>query len=93
MSIPARIMAIADIFEALTATDRPYKAVKTLSECVRILAGFRTRGHIDAELFELFLTSGVYQRYAERFLKPEQIDAVDITQYLGGAASVTSPAA
>lgn len=93
LSIPSRIMAIADIFEALTATDRPYKAVKTLSECVRILAGFRTRGHIDAELFELFLTSGVYQRYAERFLKPEQIDAVDITQYLDGAASVTSPAA
>ena len=92
LSVPSRIMAIADIFEALTATDRPYKAIKTLSECVTILAAFRNRGHIDAELFELFLTSGVYLRYAERYLQPEQIDAVDISQYLGTAASAASPA-
>ena len=82
LSIPSRIMAIADIFEALTAIDRPYKATKTLSESVRILASFKTRGHIDAELFDLFLRSGVYMRYAERYLKPEQIDAVDISEYL-----------
>jgi len=83
LSIPSRIMAIADIFEALTATDRPYKPTKTLSECVRTLASFKNREHIDAELFDLFLTSGVYLRYAERFLKPEQIDEVDISQFLG----------
>ncbi|QVL52821.1 MAG: GAF domain-containing protein [Cyanobium sp. M30B3] len=82
LSIPARILAIADIFEALTAADRPYKRAKTLSESIEILAGFRDRQHIDPDLFELFLRSGVYRRYAEAFLKPEQIDAVDIERYL-----------
>lgn len=82
LSIPARIMAIADVFEALTAPDRPYKKAKTLSQSVAILAGFRDRGHIDADLFELFLRRGVHRVYAERFLRPEQIDDVDETAYL-----------
>lgn len=82
LSVPARIMAIADIFEALTASDRPYKKAKTLSESIKILSFFKKDQHIDGELFDLFLTSGVYRRYAERFLKPEQIDEVDITPYL-----------
>ena len=82
LSIPARIMAIADIFEALTSADRPYKKAKTLSESIAILAGFRDRGHIDSDLFELFLSSGVYRLYAERFLKPEQNDDVDLSLYL-----------
>ena len=82
LSVPARIMAIADIFEALTASDRPYKGLKTLSESVRLLARFRDNGHIDPVLFRLFLTSGVYRVYAERFLLPEQIDEVDIAPYL-----------
>jgi len=82
MSIPARIMAIADIFEALTARDRPYKARKTLSESIAIMARMAQDQHIDAEIFELFLTSGVYRRYAEQFLLPDQIDEVDIAQYL-----------
>jgi HD-GYP domain-containing protein (c-di-GMP phosphodiesterase class II) len=81
-SVAARIMAIADIFEALTASDRPYKKAKTLSESLRIL-GFMSRdAHIDPDLFELFLRSGVWQKYAERFLDPAQIDRVDIDQYL-----------
>jgi HD-GYP domain-containing protein (c-di-GMP phosphodiesterase class II) len=82
MSIPARIMAIADIFEALTARDRPYKTPKKLSECIKILSFMKKDNHIDSELFELFLTSGVYKQYAEAFLLPEQIDEVDIGQYL-----------
>ncbi len=82
MSIPARIMAIADIFEALTATDRPYKMPKTLNNALRIMSFMRNDRHIDAELFDLFLKSGVYQTYAEQFLDPAQIDAVDIHQYL-----------
>ncbi|MFZ5484714.1 MAG: HD domain-containing phosphohydrolase [Pseudomonadota bacterium] len=82
LSIPARIMAIADIFEALTASDRPYKAPKPLSECVKILFQFKVQGHIDPDLFDLFLSSGLYLEYARRFLKPEQIDPVDITPYL-----------
>jgi HD-GYP domain-containing protein (c-di-GMP phosphodiesterase class II) len=85
LSVPSRIMAIADIFEALTASDRPYKKAKTLSECLTILAGFRDRQHIDADLFALFLRSGVYLTYAERYLKPEQIDAVDLESYLAPA--------
>ena len=87
LSVPSRIMAIADIFEALTASDRPYKKAKTLSECLKILAGFRDRQHIDADLFALFLRSGVYLTYAERYLKPEQIDAVDVETYLAAASA------
>jgi hypothetical protein len=82
LSIPARIMAIADIFEALTASDRPYKKGKTLSEAVKILSFFKKDKHIDPVLFDLFLASGIHRRYAERYLKPEQIDEVDITPYL-----------
>ncbi len=82
MSIPARIMAIADIFEALTAADRPYKKPKTLSEALRIMSFMRNDKHIDAELFDLFLQSRVYLNYAEQFLDPSQIDEVDVDQYL-----------
>jgi HD-GYP domain-containing protein (c-di-GMP phosphodiesterase class II) len=78
----ARMMAIADIFEALTAVDRPYKKGKTLSEAVKIMAVMKKEGHIDPALFELFLRSGIYRQYAERFLRPEQIDSVDIAAYL-----------
>ena len=83
LSIPARIMAVADIFEALTASDRPYKKSKTLSEAIEILWGFKKRRHIDGDVFDLFLTSGVYLRYAERFLDRELIDEVEIGRYLG----------
>jgi HD-GYP domain-containing protein (c-di-GMP phosphodiesterase class II) len=83
LSVPARIMAIADIFEALTASDRPYKKSKSLSEAVEILWGFKQRGHIDPDLFDLFLSSGTYLRFARRFLSPDLVDAVDIARYLG----------
>ncbi|MCK9197273.1 MAG: hypothetical protein M0P16_09860 [Syntrophales bacterium] len=82
MSRTARMMAIADIFEALTAVDRPYKRGKTLSEALRIMDIMKNNAHVDPELFDLFLRSGVYLRYAERFLRPEQIDAVNVDEYL-----------
>ena len=82
MSPVARMMAIADIFEALTAVDRPYKKGKTLSEAIRIMSFMKKDQHIDPELFDLFLRSGVYREYAERFMKPEQIDSVDVAAYL-----------
>ena len=85
MSIPARIMMIADIFEALTARDRPYKARKKLSECIEIMARMSRERHIDPDLFELFLTAGVYREYAGEFLLPEQIDDIDVAHYLGTA--------
>jgi len=83
MSVPSRIMAIADVFEALTASDRPYKKAKTLSEAMRIMSFMRKDEHIDGDLFELFLTSGVYNDYANRYLRPDQIDEVDVEKYLG----------
>jgi HD-GYP domain-containing protein (c-di-GMP phosphodiesterase class II) len=82
MSIPARIMAIADVFEALTAADRPYKKPKSLSESIKIMGFMVKDQHLDPELFQLFLSSGVYKDYADRFLEPFQIDEVDIAQYL-----------
>ncbi|MCX2860922.1 HD domain-containing protein [Paucibacter sp. PLA-PC-4] len=82
MSIEARMMAIADVFEALTADDRPYKKGKSLSQALDIMARMRREEHIDAELFELFLRSGVYLDYARRFMHPEQIDAVDLAAAL-----------
>ena len=86
LSVPARIMAIADIFEALTACDRPYKKAKTLSESIAILAQLKASDHIDPDLFDLFLSTGLYRRYGERYLKPEQMDAVDVAAYIGKPA-------
>jgi HD-GYP domain-containing protein (c-di-GMP phosphodiesterase class II) len=83
MSVQARCMGIADIFEALTAKDRPYKKGKTLSESLEILGRFRQNGHIDPDLFDVFVRRRVYRRYAEMFLDPEQIDEVDETKIPG----------
>ncbi|MBB1074751.1 response regulator [Rhodoferax sp. 4810] len=86
LSIPARIMAIADIFEALTAPDRPYKQPNTVSEAIKVLFALKQSHQIDADLFDLFLSSGLYERYARQFLKPAQIDTVDVAAYLGPVA-------
>jgi hypothetical protein len=83
MSVQARVMGIADIFEALTAKDRPYKRGKTLSESLRILGNFRLNGHIDPDLFDVFVRKKVYMRYARQFLDPEQIDEVDESKIPG----------
>ena len=82
MSPLARMMAIADIFEALTAIDRPYKQGKKLSEAIKIMSFMKKDQHIDPDLFDLFLRAGVYREYAERFMQPELIDTVDIEAYL-----------
>jgi HD-GYP domain-containing protein (c-di-GMP phosphodiesterase class II) len=82
MSLTARMMAIADIFEALTASDRPYKKAKTLSEAIRIMSFMRNDQHIDPDLFKLFLASGTWLEYGRKFLDPEQLDEVDVTSYL-----------
>ncbi|WP_459950568.1 HD domain-containing phosphohydrolase [Denitratisoma sp. agr-D3] len=77
MSVQARIMGIADIFEALTARDRPYKAAMKVSQAVNILAAFARNGHIDPDLFQIFMQEKIYLHYAHRFLDPGQVDAVD----------------
>jgi HD-GYP domain-containing protein (c-di-GMP phosphodiesterase class II) len=85
MSVQARVMGIADIFEALTAKDRPYKRGKTLSESLHILGNFRQNGHIDPDLFDIFVRKKVYLRYAEQFLDRDQIDEVDESKIPGFA--------
>jgi HD-GYP domain-containing protein (c-di-GMP phosphodiesterase class II) len=83
MSVPARIMGIADIFEALTARDRPYKSGKTLTESLHILGRMRLEGHIDPDLFDIFVRGRVYERYAREFMSAAQIDAVDVAKIPG----------
>lgn len=75
--IGGRMMAIADVFEALTAADRPYKAPKSLSHALTILGHMTQAGHLDPDLFDLFIRTGVYRRYAEHYMAPKQIDTVD----------------
>ncbi len=77
MSVPARVMGIADIFEALTAKDRPYKVGKTLSESLHILGKMKLNGHVDPDLFDVFVREKVYLKYAEQFLDAAQVDNVD----------------
>jgi HD-GYP domain-containing protein (c-di-GMP phosphodiesterase class II) len=77
MSVQARVMGIADIFEALTARDRPYKQGMKLSQAMGIMYKFRMNGHIDPDLFDVFVREGVYLRYAQQFLDPWQIDEVN----------------
>ena len=91
MSVQARVMGIADIFEALTAKDRPYKKGKTLTEALTILGRFKLNGHIDPDLFDIFIRNKVYLRYAERFLDPEQIDEVDLSMIPGVPQDLLAP--
>ena len=82
VSIPEKIIAFADVIEALTSTDRPYKKDKKLSEAIEILYQMILHGHIDKDLFILLLSSGAYLEYAKRFMQPEQVDEVDVEKYL-----------
>jgi len=92
MSWQARMMAIADIFEALTAGDRPYKSAKTLSESLAILGGMKLRQHIDPDLFDVFVRERVYLEYARKFLPPEQIDTVNEAAIPGYPQGDATPA-
>ena len=83
MSTQAKIMAIADIYEALTAADRPYKEGKKLSQAMRIMGFMKNDYHIDEDLFEIFVTSGVYKKYAKKHVAKTQIDEVDELNILG----------
>ena len=85
MSVQARIMAIADIFEALTASDRPYKKGKKLSECLKIMGFMKQDDHIDPDIFEIFIKQRIYLDYADEFLDPEQIDKIEEVKIPGFA--------
>ncbi len=82
LSIPERMLAVADIFEALTAADRPYKKGKTLKQTLDILSKMADDKHVDRDAFELLLTSGIYQQYAEKYLAENQKSDVDIREYV-----------
>jgi hypothetical protein len=77
LSVPARLMAIADVFEALTANDRPYKSGKTVAQALEIMADMVRKGHLDSNLFSLFSTSDVPMRYAKAFLEAWQYEGLE----------------
>lgn len=83
MSVQARCMGIADIFEALTAKDRPYKKGKTLTESLSILGKMKLGQHVDPDLFNVFIWGRVYETYAKQYMSPEQIDDVDLSKIPG----------
>ena len=83
LSIQAKLMCIADVFEALTAADRPYKKAMNLSTALTILGRMSMEGHIDCDLFNLFITEKVYLDYAQKFLSSEQIDIIDVEKIPG----------
>lgn len=74
MSLQARMLALADVFEALTSADRPYRPRMKLSKALEIMVRFSKSGHIDPDLFDVFMRKGVYRHFAEKYLRPEQID-------------------
>ena len=78
MSVPEKVMAIADIFEALTARDRPYKQANTLSEALQIMVNMTLNGHIDHQVFTLLLQNQAFEHFSQQYLSPEQIDEVDL---------------
>ncbi|HDY92928.1 MAG TPA: HD domain-containing protein [Pseudoalteromonas sp.] len=83
MSVPARLMAITDIFEALSAVDRPYKKAKPVSECLNILGNMVSNNHLDPDIFAIFIESEVYKNYINEYANPEQLDEVDFDNLLG----------
>ena len=90
ITLQGRVLGIADVFEALTAKDRPYKPGMTLSQSLHILGTMKVNGHIDPDLFDVFVDSGVYLRYANEFLDPEQIDEVDLANIPGYESCVAA---
>ena len=82
LSLPSKIMILADIFEALTSTDRPYKAPKKLSETLHILHAMKNKQQIDAEIYDIFIKKQVFMEYAKKYLAPEQIDKINLKDYL-----------
>jgi response regulator RpfG family c-di-GMP phosphodiesterase len=87
MSLPARMIAIADVFEALTAADRPYKRAKTVAESLAILGQMKRSGHVDPDLFDIFLRERVWLSYARKFLDPAQIGEMDPAPASGSPAT------
>lgn len=82
LSVPSKIIMLADIFEALTSTDRPYKAPKKLSETLRILQAMKNKQQLDPDIYEVFIKKQIFMQYARKYLSPNQIDNININDYL-----------
>lgn len=82
LSVPARMMAVADVFEALSAADRPYRPRKTLSECMKILGFMSKEGHIDPDIYVLFIESKLWDEYANKYLEEDQLDIPDADEFI-----------
>lgn len=80
--LASKILMLADVFEAITSSERPYKAPKKLSEALHILQKMKDSGQLDANLYKLFIQKKIYLRYAKQYLSPEQIDEINIDDYL-----------
>lgn len=83
MSVPARVMAIADIFEALSSADRPYKKAKPVSECLKIMGKLVLNNHLDGDLFTIFVKEKVYEGYIHQFANPSQLDDFELASIPG----------
>lgn len=83
MSVPARLMAVADVFEALSASDRPYKKAKPVSECLKILGFMVEDNHLDSDIFAIFIESEIYKKYILEYADPKQIDEIDLDNLPG----------
>jgi hypothetical protein len=81
--VQGRILAIADIFEAMTAKDRPYKKGLTVMEALYKMGSMKLGGHIDPDLFDVFVDEKIYLQYAEKYLPPAQLDEVVLSQIPG----------
>lgn len=77
------MIAIADVFEALTASDRPYKKAMPLSQSLKILGQMKLDNHVDADLFDIFINDKIYLDYANKYLGKSQIDAVNFEDIPG----------
>lgn len=75
--LAARILAVADVFEALTAADRPYKEGKMMSESIRILGFMVKDNHLDKDICDLIMESGLVEEYARMKLAERQQDAFE----------------
>ncbi len=83
MSVPSRLMALADIFEALSAADRPYKKAKPASECLNIMGRLVEDNHLDPDIFAIFVESKVYEQYLKEFGSEEQLDSFELSDIPG----------
>ena len=92
MSIPEKVMAIADIFEALTASDRPYKKPKSVSQAMSIMVGMTQNGHIDQQLFHYLVSQDAFTPYSKAFLQPDQLDFPDASDILSQLEGITETA-